>query len=71
MNCARPSCRQPIRRCPNREDMGSCAYFACTGYIHTRNDLHACQDMDGEATPETPTLPLAAMPVGKPHGEVA
>lgn len=71
MNCARPSCRQPIRPCPNKRDMGSCAYFACTGHIHTATDLHACEDLGGEATPETPTLPLAAVADSNPAGEVA
>jgi hypothetical protein len=51
VNCARATCAQPVRTCPNKERMGSCAYFACTGFIHTATDLHACADLNGEATP--------------------
>jgi hypothetical protein len=71
MNCSRPSCGQPIRTCPNKRDMGSCAYFACTGYIHTATDLHACEDLQGEATPAAATLPLLETPATRPAGEVA
>ncbi len=71
MNCQRSSCGQPISRCPAKHTMGSCAYFACTSWIHTLTGQHACQDLGGEATPGTPTLPLAADPTTRPAGEVA